>query len=481
MIIVPVEKQIDWRRPPLVLFALVILNVFIFAFYQSGDYELLEEAVQQYQQQGLLQTEWRAYQAYQRSLEQQGSEQQEPLRKNDEFIQFYIVSDPGFDRFMSSQGEQYIPSGQRLKWRQARQQVEALSGRVSSNAFGFHSNNVSPIQLISYQFLHGDISHLLGNMVFLILVGFAAEAALGSLVFLSFYLLSGIGAALLYAVFSTSSIGLVGASGSISGVMAMYVVLFGLRKIQFFYYVFVFTGYFRAAAIVILPFYILKELYSYFAYTDSNVAFTAHIGGFITGAVLVVLTQRYRNTLIDTDYLDNKPEPVDQTRLALQRVYDAMAQCEFAKAWELLKPIKAANANRPDVIEVEFNLVRAHHPTKVKEYILHRVDKDGNPEILNSAQIRFWKSLSDDERHKITDNKLAGFIETALRLDHLDVAQQSFKVLRQNTQDTMNIASLSHRLAAYCRQNNRDAEALKYNDLAEKMSQLTDVTASEAS
>ena len=48
MIIVPVEKMIDWRRPPLVLIALVALNVLVFAFYQGDDNEIMSEAIDHY-------------------------------------------------------------------------------------------------------------------------------------------------------------------------------------------------------------------------------------------------------------------------------------------------------------------------------------------------------------------------------------------------------------------------------------------------
>ena len=64
----------------------------------------------------------------------------------------------------------------------------------------------------------------------------------------------------------------------------MYLALFRMRRIEFFYWLFVFVGYVRLPALVVLPLYIAKELYFYFADPASNVAFLAHAGGFVVGA-----------------------------------------------------------------------------------------------------------------------------------------------------------------------------------------------------
>lgn len=465
MIIVPVEKKIDWRRPPLVLIALVVLNVLIFAFYQSGDDDLALHAIEHYQQYDMLETEWRAYKAYARDAELPYE-----VDKRSEYAAYQIVMDPGFDRFMAERGRQYIPKLKREQWNEARKQLESITGRISSNAFGFHSDDISVVQLLSTQFLHGSIMHLLGNMVFLILVGFAVEAALGSWVFLAYYLVSGVGAALLFAALSASGGGaLIGASGSISGVMAMYVVLFGLRKIEFFYWIFVFTGYIRAAAIVMLPVYILKEIHSYMTLEGSNVAFTAHIGGFVTGAVLVWVTRQFRSEVIDDDYLDNKPEVTDRIALAVQRIYDQLGQCEFEKAWEMLKPIKQNNPNRSDIVELEYHLVRAYHPRKLQEYLVHRMGKPNNPTGVVTAQLSQWKKLNTDKRERLSLEKQSALLGEALGLSNLEVAEDIFKSMRQRSQDFMQLAASARQLSAFCHRSNRQDKADRYSGLAQEL------------
>lgn len=476
MIIVPVEKKIDWRRPPIVLIVLVFLNVLVFAFYQGDDTETMIDAVEHYYANDMMELEWHAYQQY---LKRKDSDFE--FGKDDKETPFYIVSDMGFDRFMAAQGERYIPRSKVLRWRESREQLEAISNQISSKSLGFHTDEISVLTLFTSQFLHGGAMHLVGNMVFLVLVGFAAEAALGSAVFLVYYLLSGIGAALFYAALANGGGPLIGASGSISGVMAMYVVLFGMRKIQFFYWVFIFTGYLRAAAIIMLPVYILKEVYSYYSIEGSNVAFTAHIGGFVCGALLVWLTKEYRSQSIDSGYLDNAPEKVDSSAAVLQRVYDLMGQCEFAKAWEMLKPIKRENANRPDIVELEFNLVRALHPSKVTDYLVHRMDKNGNSQNLVNAQMREWRTFSSDQRSNLMVAKRSSLLASAIDGNSLDVAEQVFDSLQKEGSDTMSLAVSARQIASFCTQINQPDKAKKYNEIARKLADPRVITATELS
>ncbi len=464
MIIVPVEKKIDWRRPPLVLISLVIINILVFAFYQSGDGEILDEAVQHYYDNRMLETEWRAYQAY-----AQNRDLPFKVAKNDEYAIYYIVSDAAFDRFMADSGAQYVHINKRKRWRQHRDQLEEISSKISTNGYAFHVDSISVAQLFSSQFLHGGIMHLVGNMVFLVLVGFAAEAALGSAVFLLFYLISGAAGALFFAAFSSGAGSLVGASGSISGVMAMYVVLFGMRKIQFFYWVFVFTGYVRAAAIIMLPMYILKEVYSYYTIDGSNVAFTAHIGGFLAGAILVLLTKEYRSGVIDNEYLDNKPEPVDPTLQSLQRIYDYVGNCQFAQAWEMLKPIKKQYPHRADIIELEYNLVRARYPAKSSEYLIHRMDKQGNSRNVVVAQMKLWLTLEPEQRSALSEIKRSRLLASALDYQHLDVAEQVFSGLEKQGIDSANLAVMARNISLFCNASNKPAKAEEYSQLAQTM------------
>ena len=151
------------------------------------------------------------------------------------------------------------------------------------------------IALISSQFLHGNIFHLVGNMWFLYLFGNNIEDQLGHWKFLFFYLLCGIVAALAQVATSPMSVvPMVGASGAISGVMGAYLVRFPRARILSL----VFLGFFITAipipSVIFLGIWIAGQTV-YAAMANPNlpgVAYLAHIGGFVIGAIAMFLLSR---------------------------------------------------------------------------------------------------------------------------------------------------------------------------------------------
>ncbi len=139
------------------------------------------------------------------------------------------------------------------------------------------------LTLITYMYLHADIFHLLGNMVFLFVFGDDIEEALGPLRYLVFYHACGVAGALAFAASGPqSSIPLVGASGAIAGVIIAYLMLRPCAKIRVLAFWFVFK---LDAFWVIGSWAILQFLHLASSSTD-EVAYWCHIGGLVTGAVL---------------------------------------------------------------------------------------------------------------------------------------------------------------------------------------------------
>jgi membrane associated rhomboid family serine protease len=141
--------------------------------------------------------------------------------------------------------------------------------------------------------MHGGWMHLIGNMWFLWIFGNNVEDAMGHLRFLIFYLLCGLAAAALQ-VFSQpdSGIPMVGASGAIGGVMGGYVVLYPRVRVHMLV---MFGFYIRTIAVpaaFMLGYWFLLQLLGGAAalgQESGGVAFGAHVGGFVAGALLVGL------------------------------------------------------------------------------------------------------------------------------------------------------------------------------------------------
>jgi len=145
----------------------------------------------------------------------------------------------------------------------------------------------------SSMFLHGGWLHLLGNLWFLWIFGTNVEDSMGHGRFLVFYLLCGLAAAAFH-VFSTpqSGVPMVGASGAIGGVMGAYVLLYPRVKVHMLVFLGFFVTTFAIPAVFMLGYWFLIQLIGGIGSIGAQgggVAFWAHIGGFVAGAVLIPL------------------------------------------------------------------------------------------------------------------------------------------------------------------------------------------------
>lgn len=144
-------------------------------------------------------------------------------------------------------------------------------------------------------FLHGGILHILANMWFLWVFGDNVEGNISSLPYLFLYFASGIAGNLVqYFINPTSNIPMLGASGAVAGVLGAYFVLFPHAKIKTIVPIFIFLAIFNIPAPVMLGYWFLLQLLSGVSSispsvdaSQGGIAFWAHVGGFLTGMLLV--------------------------------------------------------------------------------------------------------------------------------------------------------------------------------------------------
>ena len=152
-----------------------------------------------------------------------------------------------------------------------------------------------PLTIFSSMFLHGGFLHIFGNMLYLWIFGNNIEDALGHLRFLLFYLVCGLVAGLAQ-VFSNpeSTVPMIGASGAVAGVLGAYLILFPRSRILTLFFIFIFIKLIRIPAMFVLGFLVPYPTPRRLGGSISNVAFFAHVGGFIAGLVLVKIFQAGR-------------------------------------------------------------------------------------------------------------------------------------------------------------------------------------------
>lgn len=151
-----------------------------------------------------------------------------------------------------------------------------------------HRNWFSPI---TSMFMHGGWLHLIFNMWFLFIFGDNVEDAMGTFRFVIFYLLCGLGAVAVQLISNPSAvIPMVGASGAIGGIMGGYAFLYPKAPVHML----IFFGFFITRIVVpayfMLGYWFLLQLLSAvptIGKTTGGVAFWAHVGGFVTGILLV--------------------------------------------------------------------------------------------------------------------------------------------------------------------------------------------------
>jgi membrane associated rhomboid family serine protease len=155
------------------------------------------------------------------------------------------------------------------------------------------------VTLFTSMFMHGGWLHFISNMWILVIFGDNVEDRMGPIKYLSFYLLGGLVAGLLqFAVYPTSTIPTLGASGAIAGVMGAYILLFPHARIDTLIPLIIFFRRVNVPAWIFLGFWFISQLFSGVMALGQvamgGVAWWAHIGGFAFGALGYRFFTRHR-------------------------------------------------------------------------------------------------------------------------------------------------------------------------------------------
>lgn len=183
-------------------------------------------------------------------------------------------------------------------WKRLKAKEDKILNGDVIHVLGLVPNRMNRIHtFFTHLFLHGGIMHLIGNMLFLWVVGCLLEDSWGRLPFLAFYLTGGAFAGLAHCLQdSTSAIPLIGASGAIAAAMGAFTIRHFWTRIKFFYFFLFFFrpfwGTFHLPAFVFLPFWfieqlVLKSLSDFMG--GSDVAYLAHIAGYVMGVVTALV------------------------------------------------------------------------------------------------------------------------------------------------------------------------------------------------
>ena len=291
------RKLLEPKRSP-VTYLLGALNVLVFIFlvpnlskFQDQVQKLvIDEAYLQVQGRLFAQLIEREPQLFSKTLKQmavRSMHQDENSILNLAFLAFQNTE------FMTN-AEGYPFFGDKVamrSWLEKFKEVRSLQKKDPSYNWGLSLGKHPPGNYFTYQFAHGSVEHLVFNLLWLLVFGALIEWMMGSSALILVYFTSGVGAALFYSLtpgFSTSP--LIGASGAISGLIGYVVVLNQSKP-------------YRIGSVpgwLIFLIFPLGDVYSWLGGIPEMgaVAFTAHVGGALTGAIMGWLTH-YRVVVAD--------------------------------------------------------------------------------------------------------------------------------------------------------------------------------------
>ena len=158
----------------------------------------------------------------------------------------------------------------------------------------------NPIGMVGHIFLHGGILHLAGNMIFLWVFGNAVCEKVGNIAYPFLFIGLGVAAGATHLLFSDHPA--VGASGAISGVMAMCLIWFPINEISSFYFVWFFVfvryGWIEVSSYWLMLLWLAIQVIGA-ALSFGGVAYWAHIGGFAAGFVLAIVLMTLKRVSMD--------------------------------------------------------------------------------------------------------------------------------------------------------------------------------------
>ena len=462
MLIIPVEQKLDGSNPPVATLLLILINCFVFFGYQAQDDQIWQTAVAYYESEGLYEYEKNVYLEYLLKNDRDQYGQFKQYEKDQAASQ--VMSDPGFARYLEQQ--YFVKNVTALKWMDARQQLDKQIADISSIKYGFTPADFSVVTLFTSMFLHGGIDHLLGNMLFLFIYGFSLEIALGRLWFIGIYLLSGVcGDLLTWSISTDSLVPNIGASGAIFGLLGMYLGLYGLRKIKFFFTAGFYVNYFKAPALVLLPYWGLFELYDQFT-TRDNIAHYVHLGGLVSGALFVALAKN-RFIKINREYVDTA-NTVDPFKEKYNRFMRHVENLNMFQAKKLLAELLQSNPNSFQLWKHQYELWKLKPNSVQYDQAAKAIFSQADLGVENAE---LFNRLLDEYEH-VSPTQAAfnpeirsNIFEVVMRSDRLQAAERHLIRLLDEPAMQKKLPSMLLRLAIRLSARNHHVKAKQYKEI----------------
>lgn len=338
MLILPLHHRVEARHLPWMSLLIALLCAFIHVGPQQGDVERVARAEAQYGEAGLEALEAPLYAAYAEA------HPEALLHAADVDMAVEAAAVMRTDRAFRAAllaGKGFADEAAHQEWMRRSETFRRTLASLVNERFSVHADAPTTLQAFTSAFLHGDAGHLFGNLLFLLALGLLVERALGPWIFFLVYAASAVVAAWFWALSKGAvPVSALGASGAIAGLMGALCVLWGTRRIRFFYWFIVVFDYVRAPALWLLPAWLGWELFQWASDDASNVAYQAHVGGILAGALLAGGIKAMRWDRADAYAAAEADEPI-VAGAGLANAQAALGRLDFSAVERELAPLLA--------------------------------------------------------------------------------------------------------------------------------------------
>lgn len=453
MLIMPLHRRMTRANLPIITFALVALNVCVFVFLQSGDTRIMQRAAHYYAQTHLGRIEFPAYTDW--------------LRHHDGDRQHLAIMQrgrPGTKLALIESDRQFLAAlhaGRIIEptqagyaqWHADRAAFERIRAEAFTPRHAMRFTHIEPGRMLWAMFMHGGVMHLVGNMLFLVVLGLLVEGALRTWWFLGLYLVGGYGAAFASLALHWGGPGFaLGASGAIASLMGAFCVLWGLRKVRVFYWFFVVFGFVRVPALVLLPVWFGWQVYSLLTAPAAHVAFGAHAAGIVCGALIALALRRTGQVHQDFIEEDERADRRDGNEAAYAQAMVHIGRLEVAAARRLLEAIDAQEPGQLRVLAALYRCARyGGTPAQVDAAAARALAFVAT----TPAEIRELKALFDDYvkardgNPRLDPEPLLRQIDRWLRMGQASVAECVQHALEKGTMNPPALAAAWFALAMH--------------------------------
>ncbi|KGQ19986.1 Integral membrane protein [Lysobacter dokdonensis DS-58] len=393
MLLLPLHRPLTRATFPVVTALLVLVNVFVFLGLQAGDNARMQEALALYASSRLADLEAPAYERWLVERGGRGEELQEFRALDGElprhaFVGQNTLVDREFVPAMQT-GRFFDDTAAFDEWRRLRAPYDTRLQSITTLRYLLRSSEFDPVRLVASAFLHADLGHLFGNMVFLMIIGLLVEGALGPWRFLGVHLLGAVGANLASLAFHWGdAAGGLGASGAIAALMGCFCLVWGTQPVRFFYWIGVWFDYVRAPALWLFPAWLGWELFNLLVRDDSNVAFEAHAGGLVCGALMGAVLAKTGQVRVGF-IRDAAPDAAVQDD-RWERAQRHIGRMQLPEADRLLDELAKESPSRTDVQLARYRVARnAGRTEQADARALHVLDVEaGNaPDVRAQGEL----------------------------------------------------------------------------------------------